>query len=165
MIFREKPGPTLGNAMVRGKRNAIESERCRTSVGEWWQLCSGLRPDQSWYWDYWFERDYSPDLAFRIARLAQSCLRWLIGVVRWSLTVAEIGDAGEAIPTQVGRQWPLMRSSILRDLGGVGVILFSFSSRRSARRARASTTVKLLPTGGGYRPGKDHIVGETELSL
>ena len=94
----------MGNAMARDNRRT--SERCRTSIGSWWQASSrNARPDESWYWEYWFEREHSPDLAFLIARRLRSLFRWLIGGLRWSLTVEKAGDVGEA---RMNRAWSAM---------------------------------------------------------
>jgi hypothetical protein len=49
-------------------------------------------PDESLYWEYWFEREHAPDLAFLAARRLRSLFRWLIGGLRWSLTVVKAGD-------------------------------------------------------------------------
>ena len=54
---------------------------------------------------YWFEREHSPDLAFLIARRLRSLFRWLIGGLRWSLTVEKAGDVGEA---RMNRAWSAM---------------------------------------------------------
>jgi|SRR6516164_1681272 len=66
---------------------------------------SKRRPDESWYWEYWFEGEHSPDLAFLIARRLRSLFRWLIGGLRWSLTVEKAGDVGEA---RMNRAWSAM---------------------------------------------------------
>ena len=88
------------------RTSASPSERCRTSIGSWWQASSqNSRPDESWYWEYWFKREHSPDLAFVIARRLRSLFRWLIGGLRWSLTDVKTGDVGDAGSTEVGRRW------------------------------------------------------------
>ena len=48
---------------------------------------------------------HSPDLAFLIARRLRSLFRWLIGGLRWSLTVEKAGDVGEA---RMNRAWSAM---------------------------------------------------------
>jgi len=113
----------MANPMTQGAMSRNESERCRTSIGSWWQISSrNSRPDESWYWEYWFERNHSPDLAFRFARLLHSLLRWLIDGVRWSLKIVKGGDVGDEKPTEAARRW----SPIVWDLGGLAVILLSF---------------------------------------
>jgi hypothetical protein len=72
-------------------------ERYQTAIGPSWQTSSrNARPEESWYWEYWFEREHSPDLAFLIARRLRSLFRWLIGGLRWSLKVEKAGEVGEA---------------------------------------------------------------------
>jgi hypothetical protein len=93
----------MGNAMARDNRST--SER-RTAIGSWWQASSrNARPDESWYWEYWFEREHSPDLPFQIARHLRNQFRRVIGGLRWPLTVEMAGAAGEA---RINRAWSAM---------------------------------------------------------
>src|SRR5262249_10099895 len=109
----------MGNAMARSNRRT--PERCGTAIGSWWQASSpSNRPDESRYWEYWFEREHSPDLAFLIARRLRSLFRWLIGSLHSSLTVVKAGDVDDARSTEVGRRWTQMRPirAIERRLSG-----------------------------------------------
>jgi hypothetical protein len=99
----------MGNAMAQNERSI--SERCRTAIGSWWQASSrNAQPDESWYWEYWFEREHSPDLAFLIAKRLRTLFRWLIGGLRLSPTVVKARDVGDASSTEVGRRWTPMRN-------------------------------------------------------
>ena len=93
----------MANQMTPRRTTATQSERSRTAIGSWWQASSqNARPDESWYWEYWFEREHSPDLAFLIARRLRSLFRWLIGSLRWPPTVEMAGAAGEV---RINRVW------------------------------------------------------------
>jgi hypothetical protein len=93
-------------AYPRGKTSATQSDRCHTSIGTWWRASyQNYRPDESRYWEYWFEKDHSPDLAFLIARRVRSFLRWLLDVSRSLRMVVKAADAGDERPTAAGRQW------------------------------------------------------------
>ena len=93
----------MGNAMARDNRST--SQR-RTAIGSWRQASSrNARPDESWYWEYWFEREHSPDLPFQIARHLRNQFRRVIGGLRWPLTVEMAGAAGEA---RINRAWSAM---------------------------------------------------------
>lgn len=59
----------------------------------------------SWYYEYWYEREHSPDLAFLVARLVRSLFRRLGPLARQLLTIAN-------------RHLAEKRPSIIRDLGG-----------------------------------------------
>ena len=88
------------------RTRATQSERCHSAIGAWWQASSrNARPDESWYWEYWYEKEHSPDLAIVIARRLRSLFRRLIGGLRWSLTVVKTGDVSDARSTEVGRRW------------------------------------------------------------
>jgi hypothetical protein len=90
LSFRDvASGKTMGNAMAWGiRRSTTQAERCSTAIGSWW-LARNSRPNESWYWQYWFEKDHSPDLAFAIARLVGSFLRWSICVAQWWLQATQ----------------------------------------------------------------------------
>jgi hypothetical protein len=83
----------------------------------------GKQALETWYWEYWFEREHSPDLAILIARRLRSLFRWLIRGLCWSLTVEKTGDVGDARSTEVGRPWdtnakPSKQLSVYRDQNG-----------------------------------------------
>lgn len=89
----------------RSNTSATQSGRCRTAIGSWWQASSrNNRPDESWYWEYWFKKDHSRDLAFLIARGVRSFLRWLLGVRRSLRMVVKAPYAGEEMSIEAGRQ-------------------------------------------------------------
>jgi len=93
----------MANPMTPRRTSATQSDRCRTSIGSWWQANSrNTRPDESWYWEYWFEREHSPDLASLIARRLCSLFRWLFDGLHWSLTAVKAGDVDDAGSTELG---------------------------------------------------------------
>ena len=67
------------------------------------------RPSASWYYEYWYEREHSPDLAFLVVRLIRSLFRRLGPLARQLLTIAN-------------RHLAEKRLSIIRDLGGYWVL-------------------------------------------
>src|SRR5262249_27791211 len=66
-----------------------------------------------WYHEYWYEREYWPDLAFLVARLIRGLFNRLGPLARELLTIAD-------------RHWAAIRPSIIRDLGGFALIVSSF---------------------------------------
>ena len=67
----------------------------------------------SWYHEYWYEREHWPGLAFLVARLIRSLFGRLSPLARQLLTIAD-------------RPWVAMQLSIIRDLGGLALIVSSF---------------------------------------
>lgn len=67
----------------------------------------------SWYHEYWYEREHWPGLAFLVASLIRSLFGRLSPLARQLLTTAN-------------RPWVAIRLSIIRDLGGLGLIVSSF---------------------------------------
>jgi hypothetical protein len=62
------------------------------------------RPSASWYYEYWYEREHSPDLAFLVARLVRSLFRRLGPLARQLLTIANRHLAEKRLVRGAGRE-------------------------------------------------------------
>ena len=100
--------------------DAIEPEGRTSAAGEFPELRA------SWYRQYWYENDHSPDLAFLVARFICDCGYKLVDLAKRSPAVVEGEETGVA-----RRRWTPIRLSMIRDLGGAAVIIASFMAGSS----------------------------------
>jgi hypothetical protein len=137
-----EPAASWGTRWLRSNTSATQSGRCRRSIGSRWRASSqNYRLDESWYWEYWFEKDHSPDLAFLIARRVRSFLRWLLALSRSLRMVAKAADAVDERPIEAGRQWRPIRPYVstsrdtlrLRTSGRASICLKGNTLRRGNR--------------------------------